>query len=96
MATGRTEGTARKPPPALVRRWEGLHIMTQVAIVLPIAMVAMWALHITLLNQPQGRAIAYGVFWGVLLTAAIVGASRSEKARRDAAARRPGPRGTRP
>jgi hypothetical protein len=79
-----------------VRRWEGLPIMTQVAIVLPFAIVAMWALHITLLNQPQGRAIAYGLFWGGLLTAAIVGASRSEKARREAAARRPGPRGTRP
>ena len=35
-----------------------------------------------LLNQPLGRGLAYGVFWGALATAAIVGASRSEKARR--------------
>ena len=65
-----------------MRIWEDLHIVAQVAIVLPLSVVLLWAAHIVLLNQPAGRGLAYGAFWGALLTAAVVGASRSEKARR--------------
>lgn len=54
----------------------------QVGILLPVAILVLWAGHIVFLNQPVGRGLAYGVFWGVLATALIVGASRSEKARR--------------
>jgi hypothetical protein len=68
--------------PAWLRRWEALHILVQVAVVLPVAVLVLWAAHVSLLNQPLGRGLAYGVFWGVLATGAIVGASRSEKARR--------------
>jgi hypothetical protein len=39
--------------------------------------------HVVFLNQPLGRGLSYGLFWGALATAAIVGASRSERARRD-------------
>lgn len=73
---------AERPVPAWLRWWEDLHIVVQVAIVLPVAILVLWAVHIYLLNQPVGRGFAYGVFWGALATAAIVGASRSEKARR--------------
>lgn len=68
-----------------VRRWESLHVMAQIAIVLPISVVLLWVGHILVLNQPVGRGFAYGVFWGALLTAAVVGASRSERSKRLAA-----------
>lgn len=71
-----------RPVPGWLRRWEALHVVTQVAIVLPVTVVILWVGHVLLLNQPVGRGLAYGAFWGVLATGAIVGASRSEKARR--------------
>jgi len=74
---------ARRPPPAIVRRWEGLSVGVQIAVVLPVAVVLLWAGHVWLLNQPVLRGFGYGVFWGVLVTAAIVGATRSERARRE-------------
>jgi hypothetical protein len=73
----------RRPPPAWLRRWEGLHGVVQVAIVAPVAILLLWWVHVALLAQPVGRGLAYGVFWGLLVTAAVVGASRSERARRD-------------
>ncbi len=73
----------RRPPPAWLRRWEDLHVAVQVAIVAPVAILLMWFVHVALLAQPLGRGLAYGVFWGLLVTAAVVGASRSERARRD-------------
>jgi hypothetical protein len=54
----------------------------QVAILAPVAVLVLWVAHVTLMNQPLGRGLAYGVFWGLLATAIVVGASRSEKARR--------------
>jgi hypothetical protein len=73
---------ARRDPPAWLRRWEDLHVAAQVALLLPVAVLALWGAHIVLMNQPVGRGLAYGVFWGVIATALIVGASRSERARR--------------
>jgi hypothetical protein len=73
---------ARKPPPAWLRKWEDLHVAAQVAIFAPVAIVVLWFGHVVFLNQPVGRGFGYGVFWGVILTAVVVGASRSEKARR--------------
>ena len=73
----------QRPVPAWLRWWEDLHIVVQMAVVLPLAIVVLWAAHVFLLNQPVGRGLAYGVFWGALATGAIVGASRSEKARRN-------------
>lgn len=72
----------RRPPPRWLRRWEELHVAAQVAILAPVAILVLWAAHVVLMNQPLGRGLAYGVFWGLLATAAIVGASRSERARR--------------
>jgi hypothetical protein len=56
----------------------------QIAVVAPLAVLLLWAAHVFLLNQPVWRGLTYGVFWGVLATAAIVGATRSERARREA------------
>jgi hypothetical protein len=74
--------TPQRPVPPWLRRWEDLHPGVQVAIVGPISVLLLWLIHVELLNQPVGRGLAYGIFWGVLVTAAIVGATRSEKARR--------------
>jgi hypothetical protein len=74
---------SRRPPPAWLRRWEDLHVVVQVAIVAPIAILLLWGVHVAMLAQPAGRGFVYGVFWGLLVTAAVVGASRSERARRD-------------
>lgn len=78
----RVSPPARRDPPAWLRRWEGLHVAAQVGVMLPLAILALWAVHIALLNQPVGRGLAYGVFWGAIATALVVGASRSERARR--------------
>jgi hypothetical protein len=77
----------RSPPPAWLRRWEDLHVGVQIAIVAPLAILLLWAGHVFLLNQPVVRGLTYGVFWGILVTAAIVGATRSERARREAGRR---------
>ena len=71
-----------REPSVWVRRWENLHVAAQVAIVFPISVLVLWYVHVAFLNQPLGRGLSYGFFWGALATAAIVGASRSEKARR--------------
>ncbi len=67
---------------SLVRRWEALSARTQAVIALPIAFVVMLLIHLGPFNQPMGRAIGYGVFWGVILTGLLVVASRAERARR--------------
>ena len=91
LATRRILGgvsTAQRPtPPAWLRRWEDLHVGVQLAVVGPLAILLLWVGHVFLLNQPVWRGLTYGVFWGLLLTGAIVGATRSERARREAGRR---------
>lgn len=72
----------RRPPPPWLRAWEDLHVAVQVAIAAPVFVALLWLGHVVFLNQPLGRGLVYGVFWGLIVTAAVVGASRSEKARR--------------
>lgn len=73
---------ARKEPPAWLRRWEDLHVGVQVATLAPVAILVLWVAHVLLMNQPLLRGFSYGVFWGLIVTALVVGASRSERARR--------------
>jgi hypothetical protein len=42
----------------------------------------MLLIHLGPFNQPMGRAIAYAVFWGAILTGLLVVASRAERVRR--------------
>lgn len=56
--------------------------MVQIAVVAPLAIALLWAAHVWLMGQPLWRGLVYGVFWGLLATAAVVGATRSERARR--------------
>jgi hypothetical protein len=72
----------RRQPPRLLLAWEALPAHTQLLIAFPVLFVLLFAVHMTLLNQPLGRGLAYGVFWAALATGAIVAATRNEAARR--------------
>lgn len=50
--------------PRIVRMWEDLPIGVQIAVVLPTAVLGLWAAHVWLLGQPLGRGFTYGGFWG--------------------------------
>ena len=65
-----------------MRRWEALPARTQAAIAFPVAALLMFLIHIGPFNQPLGRAIGYAVFWGGVLTALLVVASRAERHKR--------------
>lgn len=75
--------------PAWVRRWEDLPTGVQLAIALPVAIFVLFFIHVTLLNQPLLRGFGYGVFWGLLVTGAIMVATRTERAKRQSAKRTP-------
>lgn len=80
MPAARTD----RDPPRIVLWWEELHLAVQIAVVLPLAVFGMYVLHVTLLNQPTGRGLGYGLFWGVVLAFGIIGSTRAERARREA------------
>jgi uncharacterized membrane protein YecN with MAPEG domain len=64
--------------------WEDLPIGVQIAVVLPLAVAAVWAAHVWLVGLTFGRAFTYAGFWGLFATFAIVGSTRVERARRRA------------
>lgn len=66
----------------MIERWEALSARAQGAIAFPVATVLMFFIHIGPFNQPLGRAVGYALFWGAILTALLVIASRSERAKR--------------
>jgi hypothetical protein len=70
--------------PRIVVWWEDLSVVVQIAVVAPICIIGMSLIHIWLFvpNISVGRAIGYGFFWGGMLTFALVGATRAERARR--------------
>lgn len=66
-----------------VRWWEERPIPMQLGVA-ALTLVPLWTIiHWVFLNQPfLWRAIIYGVFWGALSAGAVVGATRSERAKR--------------
>jgi hypothetical protein len=66
-----------------LRWWEERPIPMQL-VVAALALVPLWTvIHLVFLNQPLlWRGIIYGVFWGGLSAGAVVGATRSERAKR--------------
>lgn len=66
----------------LLRRWESMPARVQVVLALVVSFVFMLLLHLGPFNQPLGRALGYAAFWGVLMAAGIVVATRGEQARR--------------
>jgi hypothetical protein len=66
----------------VIERWEALSARAQGAIAFPVATVLMFFIHIGPFDQPLGRAVGYALFWGAILTALIVIASRAERAKR--------------
>jgi hypothetical protein len=76
--------SAPQKRPRIVVWWEELGVVVQIAVVAPICIIGMSLIHIWLFvpNISIGRAIGYGIFWGAMLTFALVGATRAERARR--------------
>ncbi len=68
--------------PSVIVWWEELHLGVQIGASIVVSLVLLWIAHIALLNQPVGRAFVYAIFWAVPATVVIVGATRSERARR--------------
>ena len=68
--------------PTLASRWEELHIGVQAGVAFVVSFIVLVFAHIALLNQPLGRALWYGLFWGVIATVLIVMATRAERAKR--------------
>jgi cobalamin synthase len=66
----------------LIMQWEDLHIGVQAAAAFVVSFVLLVIAHIALLNQPLGRALWYGLFWGVIATVIVVLGTRAERARR--------------
>src|SRR3712207_5240010 len=67
---------------SLARRWEGLSAPVQFGLALPVCVLALWWAHVAFLNQPIGRGLVYGIFWGLLLDALLVYATANEARRR--------------
>ncbi len=72
----------------LLQRWEALSSPVQLVTALIVGFVFMFLIHIGPFRQPLGRALGYGVFWGVLMGGGIVVATRTEQAKRRQAERR--------
>ena len=67
----------------LLLAWERLPGMVQFLLAMPVTAVLLFLLHLGPLNQPPGRALFYGVFWGVLASIAITLASQNEARKRE-------------
>lgn len=70
-------------PPRLLDWWEARSIPAQILGAGIPLVLTLWLAHVVLLNQPVWRGLGYGFFWGAIATGAVVGASRSERARRE-------------
>ncbi len=68
--------------PSIIIRWEELHVGVQVAVSFAASLIVLTFVHWTLLNQPVGRSLSYGLFWGVIATVVIMIATRTERGRR--------------
>jgi hypothetical protein len=71
-----------KQPHPLLRRWEGLRPRWQFLISLPPLVALLWIGHVEVLNQPVGRGLFYGIFWGVTFAALVTVASQTEARKR--------------
>lgn len=68
--------------PSMIIRWEELHVGVQVAVAFVASFTVLTFVHWAFLNQPGGRSLSYGLFWGVIATAVIMIATRTERGRR--------------
>lgn len=69
-------------PPRLVAAWEALEGGKQAVIAFPVLAVVIAVIHLTMLNQPLGRAVVYGLFWAIPATWAVVTATAHERRKR--------------
>jgi hypothetical protein len=74
-------------PGPIARRWESLAAGVRFGIVFVISSPLLYELHIHWLNQPEGRGLFYGVFWGAVAGLLLLGATHNERLRRERANR---------
>ena len=74
-----TEGSR---PPRLIRWWEGLVTVRQLAIALPALSLLLLVVNLGPFNQPLLRSILYGLFEGGVLTGLLLVATATEKSKR--------------
>jgi hypothetical protein len=78
-------GVSQPPPnerPPLAERWEGLESWQHAVIAFPALAVIIAIVHLTILSQPLGRGIGYGLFWAVPATVLVVVATANERRKR--------------
>lgn len=80
----------RATPPRFLLWWESLDGGPQALIGGPPIAALLALVHVTLLNQPTGRGIGYGLFWAVPATWAVIAASKHERRKRQALDREAG------
>jgi hypothetical protein len=73
---------APKPPPRVVRWWEGLDTWKQLALSIPVFAILTFLANLGLFNQPILRSVFYGLFEGALLGGLMAVATRTERGRR--------------
>ena len=69
-------------PPRIVLWWESLEGGPQALIAGPPIAAVLAVIHLTLLNQPVGRGIGYGIFWALPATWAVIAATAHERRKR--------------
>jgi hypothetical protein len=72
---------SRQPHP-IVLRWESLDTPVQVVVCYPVLALLFAILHLTVLSQPLGRGIAYGLFWAAPATVLVIVATAHERRKR--------------
>ena len=83
MAPHADEPADGTPAPAWLLWWEGRSPRFQVAVVLPVAIVCMFAFHRGFFpHLSLGLDLTYAIFWGLLLTGLVVLATRNEARKR--------------
>jgi hypothetical protein len=72
----------QKEPGPFAQRWEALAAPVRFGITFVVSAPILWLIHVTVLNQPEGRGVFYGVFWGIVVGLVLLLATRTEKMRR--------------
>lgn len=79
------ENSPKAPRRTLVERWEALPARAHVAIMYPASVVILFLIHIAFFHRiTMLRSLMYAVFEAPFITALVVVATASEKARRRA------------
>ncbi len=65
-----------------LRRWESFPIVVQIVVAFAVVTAIMLVFHLGPLRQPLGRGISYSIFWSLIGTVAVIGATKAEAVKR--------------